>query len=188
MKKIILIAAMASLPFCGFAQKFAHVYSQELIQLSPEAYQARETMEASEKDARETYMTMVDEFNAKFKTYQEKGSTWTQAVRETKEKELTDIQQRVQEFQQVIQNELAQQEQALYAPIYEKVNNTIVELAKKGGYIYVFDKSSILYIDEAQSTDLTPEARKMLNISDELTLEALQAELKAKQDSQAAQQ
>ena len=91
----------------------------------------------------------------------------------------TDIQVRIQQFSQSIQQELAQQEQQLMAPIYKKAQDTVNDLAKQGGYIYVFDRTSILYIDETQSTDLTPAARKVLNIPADRTLESLQAELQA---------
>ena len=43
----------------------------------------------------------------------------------------------------------------------------------------------MIYIDPAQAIDLTPEARKALNIPEDRTLESLQAELQAK--AQAAQ-
>jgi len=49
----------------------------------------------------------------------------------------------------------------------------------------VFEKTSLLYIDPAQLYDLTPEARKALNIPEGRTLEQLQQELQAK--AQAAQ-
>ena len=186
MKKVLLIAAMAFVSVAGFAQKFAHVNFSELVQLCPEADQARATISASSNEAQETYQAMVDEFNTKYQTYQQKASTWTQAIRESKEKELTEIQQRIQEFSQTVQAELQQQEQQLMAPIYEKANNAVQELAKAGGYVYVFDQSAPLYIDPAQSTDLTPAARKALNIPADRTLESLQAELQAA--AQAAQQ
>ena len=122
---------------------------------------------------------MVDEYNNKLNQYTEKVNSMTQAIKESKERELTDIQVRIQQFSQSIQQELAQQEQQLMAPIYKKAQDTVNDLAKKGGYIYVFDRTSILYIDESQSTDLTPAARKVLNIPADRTLETLQAELQA---------
>ncbi len=187
MKKILLIAASALLAVTAFAQpKFAHVNTTELIQLSPEMDKARETMNTASNEAQETFNDMVEEFNTKMSTYQSKGSTWTQAVRESKEKELTEIQQRIQEFQQTVQVELQQQQEQLMQPIYQKVNEVVQDLAKKGGYIYVFDTGAVLYVDPAQSHDLTPEARKALNIPADRTLEALAAELQAQQ--QAAQQ
>ena len=65
------------------------------------------------------------------------------------------------------------------APIYQKAQDTVSELAKKGGYVYVFDATSVLYLDPAQSDDLTAEARKALGIADDRTIESLQQELAA---------
>ena len=189
MKKILLIAATAFAAVTAFAQpKFAHVNSTELVQLCPEMDKARETMTAASNEAQETFNDMQTEFNTKLQAYQSKGSTWTQAIRESKEKELTEIQQRLQEFSQTVQVELQQQQEQLMAPIYQKVNETVQDLAKKGGYIYVFDLQSLLYVDDTQSHDLTPEARKALNIPADRTLESLAAELQAQQQAAAAAQ
>lgn len=180
MKKFFVVAASLLLCAAAWAQpKFAHVNFSELVQLMPESDQARATLQASSKEAQDTYQGMVDEYNNKYNQYVEKVNNMTQAIKESKEKELTDIQVRIQQFSQSIQQELAQQEQQLMAPIYKKAQDTVNDLAKKGGYIYVFDRTSILYIDESQSTDLTPAARKVLNIPADRTLETLQAELQA---------
>ena len=104
MKKIFLFAAMALISAAAFAQpKFAHVNFQELYQLMPEADQARATMTASSNEAMETYQTMVEEYQSKLTQYQQKASTWTQTIRESKEKELMDMEQRINEFQTNIQ-------------------------------------------------------------------------------------
>ena len=182
MKKILLIAAMAFVSAAAFAQpKFAHVNFTELYQLMPEADEARATMAAASNEAQETYQAMMDEFQTKYSQYQQKASTWTATIRESKEKELSDMQARIQEFSQNVQQELAAQEQQLMAPLYQKAQDTVTKLAKDGGYVYVFEASSVLYVDPAQSTDLTPAARKALNIPEGRTLEALQAELQAAQ-------
>ena len=189
MKKILLVAALAMISAAAFAQqKFAHVNFTELVQLMPEADQARATMDASSKEASETYQAMADEFNSKMQQYQQKFNTWTQAIRETKEKELTDIQQRIQEFQQTVQAELQQQQQQLMAPLYKKAQETIEKLAKDGGYVFVIDQTTALYIDPVQATDLTAPARKALGIPDDRTMESLQKELQAKAEQQQLQQ
>lgn len=185
MKKILLIAAMAIASVTAFAQnKFAHVSFSELVQLMPEADEARAAMAASSKEAQETYQTMAEEINSKYQAYQQKAATWTAAIREAKEKELTDLQQRIQEFEQSVQAELQQQQQTLMAPIYKKAQDTVNELAKAAGYIYVFDVTTALYVDPAQSVDLTPAARKALNIPEDRTMESLQAELQAQAAAQ----
>ena len=182
MKKILLIAATALLTVSAFAQqKFAHVNFAELIQLCPEADEARATINAASNEAQETYQSMVDEFNTKMQQYQSKASTWSTSIRESKEKELTEIQQRIQEFEQSVQMELQQKQQSLMTPIQEKAQEVVNKIAKAAGYIYVFDLGTALYIDETQSVNITPEARKAMNIPDDKTLESLYAELQAQQ-------
>lgn len=182
MKKIFMIAAMALVCAAASAQdlKFAHVNFGELVQLMPEMDAAREQSDSAAQEAQETYQTMVDEFQSKYQVYEQKQASWTPAIRESKEKELTDIQNRIQEFQQSIQQELQQLQNQLMAPIYEKAQNAVNAIAKAKGVVYVFDLQQVLYVDTTKSIDLTPEARKALNIPEDRTLESLQAELQAK--------
>lgn len=186
MKKFILITAAAVITLSASAQnlKFAHVNFNELVMLMPEADSARAQMEVSQKEAQDTYRTMVEEYQSKAQKYQQNSPTWTAAIRESKEKELADISNRIQEFDQSIQQELQQQQNELMAPIQQKAIEVVNNLAKAGGYIYVFERGSLLYIDEAQSTDLTKAARKALNIPDGRTLETLQQELQARAQMQ----
>ena len=181
MKKIVLFVAAALITLSASAQnlKFAHVNYSELVQLMPESDQARAQISAQSKEFDETYASMIEEFQTKSQQYQQKASTWTAAIRESKEKELNDIQNRIYEFQQTAQQELQASQSSLMAPIQQKAIETVQKLAKEGGYVYVFEKSSLLYIDETMSTDLTPAARKALGIPEGRTLETLQAELQA---------
>ena len=181
MKKIFLVAAAAILTLSASAQnlKFAHVNLQELVYLTADYEAAQKTLLASQKEAQDTYQSMVDEFNTKYSEYQQKASTWTATILETKQAELSRIQQSIQEFQQNIQVELQQQESDLINPIQQKAIETVQKLAKDGGYVYVFEIGSLLYVNEAQSTDLTPAARKALGIPEGRTIEDLQAALQA---------
>ncbi|MBE6218335.1 MAG: OmpH family outer membrane protein [Bacteroidales bacterium] len=187
MKKIILIAAMAVMSVAASAQNFkwAYVDFNEIIMLMPEMDSARATMEENQKTNEEILMAMYEEYQTKAQQYQQKAESWTPAIRESKEKEIMEIQTRLEQTQQSLQQELQQLQQNLQAPIYEKAQNTVNELAKAKGLAVVFEKSSLLYLDPAQGTDLTPEARKALGIAEGRTLETLQAELQAK--AQAAQ-
>ena len=72
------------------------------------------------------------------------------------------------------------------APIQEKAQKAVADLAKAKGYAAVFDVSQFLYYNETAIVDLTAEARKALNIPADRTLESLQAELQAQ--ASAAQQ
>lgn len=177
MKKIILIAAVVS--FFGFAAnaqtKFAHVNFNELVQLMPEADSAMVQLEAANKEAQETFETMYAEFQTKYQQFEQKKTTWTPAVLESKQRELEEIQNRIQEFQQAIQQDMNQLQQTLMAPIYQKAQDVVKALAKEKAVIYVYDSSTLLYIDEAQSINLTAEARTKLDIPADKTIESVMA-------------
>lgn len=181
MKKTLLIAAAAALfSVAATAQtKFAHVNFGELVQLMPEADSAMVQLEAANNEAQETYSSMVSEFQSKYDQFEQKQATWTPAVRESKQKELMDIQTRVQEFQQAIQQDLNQLQNTLMSPIYQKAQDTVRSLAQAKGVIYVFDSSTLLYVDDTQSIDLTSEARTALNIPADKTIESVMASRQA---------
>ena len=187
MKRIVLTAVAALVTFAASAQdfKFAYVDFSELVQLMPEMDEARATLEENSKANEEILMSMYEEYQKKGQEYQQKASTWTQSVREIKEKELMDIQGRLEQTQQSLQMELQQLQNQLQAPIYEKAQKTVRDLAAAKGVALVFEKNSLLYVDPAQGVDLTGEARVALNIPEGRTLEQLQQELQAK--AQAAQ-
>ncbi len=187
MKKIALIAAAALLSLAASAQDFklGYVDFTELMQLMPEMDSARVQIDAASLEAQETYQAMVEEYQSKAQQYEQKQSSWTPAIAQSKANELQQIMTRIQEFEQAIQQDLAQLQNSLQAPIYEKAQKAVEEIAKAKGVAAVVEKNSLLYIDPVQMVDLTPEARLAVGIPEGRTLETLQAELQAK--AQAAQ-
>ena len=190
MKRILMIAAVALMSVAASAQdlKWAYVDFNEIVMLMPEMDEARATMEENQKTNEEILVAMYEEYQTKMQQYQQKAETWTPAIRESKEKEIMEIQARFEQTQQSLQQEIQQLQQSLQAPIYEKAQNTVNDLAKAKGVDFVFEKSSLLYVDPAQGIDLTPDARAALNIPADRTLETLQAELQAKAQAAAAAQ
>ena len=189
MKKILLIAAMAVMSVAAGAQslKWAYVDFNELVMLMPEMDEARATLEENSRTNEEILVAMYEEYQTKMTQYQQKAESWTPAIRESKEKEIMEIQSRFEQTQQSLQQEIQMLQQNLQAPIYEKAQTTVSDLAKAQGIAFVFEKSSLLYVDPAQGIDLTPEARKALNIPEDRTLESLQAELQAQAAAAQAQ-
>ena len=124
-------------------------------------------MEAYQKDLAAQAETIQVEFNTKYQEYQKNFETMTDAVKQLKEKELTDLQTRSQEFQQMAQQELQKKYSDLMAPIEKKAIGAINEVSKAGGYAVVFDMSAgpIIYFDEASVIDLGPEVKTKLGVS-----------------------
>lgn len=174
MKKLICIVAavlVAGFTNIASAQKFGHIDSQQIIGNLPDTKAAQTTMEAEQKKVESQLETMGTEYQDKLRLYQENvqladaaPEKWSVAIRSDKEQELMSLQDRIQKFRENAQTTLQQKQSDLLSPIMKKIDDAVKKIADNGGYVYVFDKNAVLYINEALSTDLTPAVKKELGI------------------------
>ncbi len=169
--KTILKLAVVALLFVStqsFAQsaKFGHVNMQALVQLMPETDSAMVALEKYGKDLEETFQGMQKEFQTKYEAWQQHQKDWLPAVLEAKEKELGEIQQRLQQFQQTAQQEIGQMQAQLLQPIVKKANEAVEKIGKSNGFTYIVDTSvnSMAFINENLSQDIMAQARQALGI------------------------
>ncbi|MFR8803173.1 MAG: hypothetical protein ACLVGR_01585 [Anaerovoracaceae bacterium] len=78
---------------------------------------------------------------------------------------------------------LQQQQQQLMDPIYKKAQRQLRNSPRPAA-ICLCSRPQYLYVDKAQCKDLTPEARKAMNIPEGRTIEDLQKELQAQAQGQ----
>ncbi|MDR1021689.1 MAG: OmpH family outer membrane protein [Prevotellaceae bacterium] len=175
MKKIILCAMLAAVAYGAKAQqpyKFGHINGQEMLALMPERDSAEAKYMAYGKDLEEMIEVMQVEYNKMLQEYQQKARTWSDAIRETKEKDLQDKGQRIQEFQVTAREDLQKRQMELLRPVIEKATNAVKKVGKDNGFTYIFDVSNaaLAYWDAEQSVDITDLVRKELNIPANKTL------------------
>ncbi len=146
--------------------KFGHINSQELIALMPERDSALIKLQNYTTELENTIAEMQQEYTTKYNTYQQKQATWTAAVLESKQRELVEIQQRLEQFSQGAQQEYNQMQQALLSPVFQKANTAIAKVAKDNGFTYIFDLSTgaLIYFNEETSVNLLPLAKAELGI------------------------
>ena len=120
------------------------------------------------KELSDNIETMNVEFNTKLQDFQKNYNTFSDAIKEVKEKELNDMQTRTREFQERAQQDYQKKQNELLAPIIDKAKSAIDKVAAAGGFLVVFDTStgSLAYFDEATLTDVAPAVKKELGITD----------------------
>lgn len=182
MKRIIVIAlSVFSVMSLASAQefKFGHLNMQEVIFLMDETDSARVEMEKFNSEMQETLNAMAQEFETKYRTYQEMAANWTPSVRATKEQELADLQNRLQQYQQNANMDLNNLQQQLMTPIQQKANEAVAKVGKANGLVYVFDTSMgvIPYFDTTQSMDVTEQVKVELGIPLDKMLPQAQSQL-----------
>ena len=157
MKHFILIALASVVGLTeAVAQKLGHLDAQEVLLSLPERAEAQASIEAAAGEYETEVARMQSELETKFADYQAKASTWPDAIRQQKERELQQLDAGLQEFGVTIQNDLAQMEQQLLSPMIERVRKAIEDVGKEQGYTYIFDTSTgvTLYNGGDDVTDL----------------------------------
>jgi len=94
-----------------------------------------------------TYRTQLEsqlqikykEFQAKADDYKTKGPDMSELIKQDKEKELQNMQTSIQEFEKNAEASMQKKQQTLLAPVLEKIQKTIKDVAKENGYTYVFN-------------------------------------------------
>jgi outer membrane protein len=165
---VIVAVALIALSSSSFAQalKFAHINGQELLLAMPERDSAEAKLKAYGQDLSEQIEELHVEYNNKVQSYMQRRATLTDAIREARERELTELQQRIQEFEQTAQVDYQRMQAEVMRPLMEKADAAIKKVAEREGYIYVFDVTagSVVYFSKA-SIDILPLVKKELGIT-----------------------
>ena len=105
------------------------------------------------------YKTMVEEYQNKLKKYDQEATTVTEAVNDTRSKEVQDMQKRIVDYRDNAQKELQQKESDIVKPIMDKVKASIQKVGKAKGYQYVLNSEGLLLAD---GPNLTVDVKKDL--------------------------
>jgi outer membrane protein len=162
MKKLILMLALA-LPMLASAQKIGHVNSQEIMALMPETKKMGEKLDSLQTSYENQLANMQEEFNKKLTEFQQQQTTMTAGVKEFRQQELAEMEQRMQMFYQTIQKDLQAKQVEYLQPVQNKLLEAINKVGKAQGCTYVMDKASMLYI-APDALDLTSAVRAELGI------------------------
>ncbi len=84
----------------------------------------------------------IADFQKSYEDYQKNSGTMTPVIRQDKEKSLQTSQEAIQEFQQNSETALQRKQQELLAPVMDKIQKAIDEVAKENGYVYVLNSDA----------------------------------------------
>ena len=162
MKKII-ITIMLALPMLASAQKFGHINTQELFAQMPEVNQVKLKMDTIQGQYEEQLASMNEEFQKKYQDYQTQEATMADAIKQIRQQELQEMNQRIQLFYQTAEQDIQKKQQELLTPVHEKMAKAIKTVGEREGYTYIFDSAAMVHIGD-DAIDVTPAVKKELGI------------------------
>jgi outer membrane protein len=163
--KFLMVALLTLGSTTLFAQKFGRLDYQALIPLMPEFAAVQTGIQTVEADYMEHIEGMQVEVNKKIDELGKLPETTSETARQLKNREIVELQQRIQEYYQVAQEGVQQQYVALMAPLQEKADAAVKKICKAQGIIAVFQTGAMIYLDEDQVVDISAPVRAELGIA-----------------------
>jgi outer membrane protein len=155
MKKLLIAAA--AFAFCSLTQlqaqvKLGHINSTNLLQAMPETKVADSVLTKFGNSLQDQLKTMSGEYDKKIADYKSKEASMADPIKETMVKDITDLEERIREFQTAAQENIQKKKEELYQPIIKKADDAIKTVAKDKGYNYIFDSGVgvLLYANDSE--------------------------------------
>lgn len=150
LKGLAVVAVLfLSVEFVNAQQKIGHINYAEIFTATPDYIKAETELKNLDSTKTLELQGMFSEFQRKQTAAQDMMRNRSEANRDSIDAqlqtlgvELSDIERRLQEVQQIAEQELTQKQQELFAPIHQKVGTAIQSVAKDKGYAYILDISS----------------------------------------------
>ena len=153
MKKLILIACLSIFSLATYAQMFAYVESDYILERVPEYQSAHEQLDKLTLSWQEEIEQLYLEIDQLYKKYQADQILLTQEMKIKRENEIINKEKAAKELQRKRfgpEGDLFTKRQELVKPIQDKIFNAIQDLATEKRYGVIFDKSgelSMLFAD-----------------------------------------
>jgi len=137
---------LVSVLFLGFTatqaqSKVAHINTQELVAAMPQTKQMEEELKKVAQAYDTEYKSQTNALQAKLQKYDAEAATQTDTENQKRAIEVEDLKKKLQLYAQSAQQELQKKQYDLYAPIEEKAQTAIKDVAATKGIQYVLDSS-----------------------------------------------
>lgn len=143
----------------------AHINTAAVLDAMPDKVKAEKDLEQFYRQLQNQLQIMVNEYQTKMQDYEVNQATMSDYVKQSKEKEIVDLQTRIQQFQANAENEFEAKRADLLKPILNKIQNAINAVSRESELSYVIDISTgaAVFLGE-ESIDITYMVMKKLGI------------------------
>ena len=165
--KVTLLAAVLLTSVNTFAQtlKLGHIDSSKLLAIMPEKAAAQKQIEAQAKEFETKMKSMQEETQKLYETYIAERETLSEADRADKEKQIQDLQNRMQSYDQFAQTGIQKAKQDLLKPIFDRASKAIKDVAAENGFTYILDLSTgVVLFNSPTSIDIMGLVKTKLGI------------------------
>lgn len=165
MKKILfLVLATIAISFGASAQtyKTGFLNTQELIVAMPEYKKATDSLTKFRESLEADFKTLSAEYEKKIAEFQQNEKTLSETIKGIKVKEIENLQGQLQEFQTSAQVKLEEKNEAIFNPLYDKIQKAIEAVGKENNFNYIYNQATLLFAKDSEN--ITPLIKAKLGI------------------------
>ena len=165
MFKKLIIAILCCLPLTMVAQtlKFGTINTGEVLTAMPERAAAEQQLQDLTKRYEDEFVKLQEDFQKKYQEVQAMGDTVPETIKMRRYEELPAMDQRIQSFRQVVEQDLAKKQEELFIPIQQNLMDAINAVGSENGFTYIFDANAAYY-KGVGNEDVTPLVKAKLGI------------------------
>jgi len=145
-------------------EKFGHIDFGLLYSMMPGLDSVKAKYDQYAKTLQNQFDAMQNELQSKVMDYQSNQATMSAIIKQTKEKEIQDLQARIDAFQNSAQQDLQDKETELKQPLIDKAREAVKQVAKENGYTYILNTSGGMVIYADPGDDIMDLVKKKLGI------------------------
>lgn len=161
---LILCAALLFPIFAGAqSHKIGIVDSQKVLSEMPEMKSMQSELDNLAKKYEDTLVQLQKEFQTKYQDFVKEQETMVESIKSRKQQELEDLSKRIQDLNNVAQQDMQKKQVELFAPIQTKLREAINKVGNDGGFTYIMDSSQMLYVGNG-SEDVTSLVKSKLGL------------------------
>ena len=161
---VIILCASMSIGFSQVNAKLGYIDSNELLEMMPGKDSVQTALQEYQKTLESQLQSMYAEYQTKVQDYQANSRTMSDIIRQTKEKELADLETRIQAFQTQADTDLQDKQVELLQPLLDKAKNAITAVAKENGYTYIFDVGTGAFLYYEKGDNILPLVKAKLGL------------------------
>lgn len=174
LKRIVSMAALCLLvlPVVAQAQalKVGYTDHELIIANMPEYLEVQQQLQDEYQSSQQVLQSMYEDYQGKVERYQKQQALLSEERRQERETEIMQAQQEIQQKGQEAEQVLAQREGELLAPLFERVDAAIREVAAENSLDLVLRANVgpaqpiILFVNEDRISDITADVARKLGL------------------------
>lgn len=167
MIKKILLAVALMLPMLASAQtlKIGVVNSQEVLTAMPGFKTAQNTLQDIQKKYETEFQKLENEMKKLYDEFQAMPENELAAIKEKKARDIQDLQQKAQVFEQQATQDLSKKQDELLQPLFTQLKGAIESVAREGSFSLIQEyNQQLTYYIASPVVDITPQVKAKLGL------------------------